>query len=271
MRIFQAKVSSISIPDNYPRDLNKINSSLPNLKSQYMANARAAIPVSPILVAARRRDEYVLVNGIKRLAGAKECGEEFITAIAVPGATSKHSMFMNIINDSGSNPMEIARAMDWLSRSGLNPTEIAELSGLGNSGRTAVNMYLRLLKLPQRIIELIEDDRLGFELAVELIGLEEHLANRLGNYSVEDGLSVTALKEIKSRWLNKAARRKPIDVDDRLQDNERYINLLNYIFDSLGVTGDFRFSESGLKLTLNINTIESFTKIVEKLTTKKGD
>jgi ParB family chromosome partitioning protein len=131
--------------------------------------------VQPIVVRPSEEDatRYVLVLGERRLHASKKAGNTHIPAL-VRKVSLQQAAEMTIVENlqrEDLSPLEHAEAFKVLSqRFGLTQQQIGERVGLA---RESVANYMRLLKLPERVMEYMAQKKLGFAEARELLKLED--------------------------------------------------------------------------------------------------
>ncbi|HWW14032.1 MAG TPA: ParB/RepB/Spo0J family partition protein [Candidatus Dormibacteraeota bacterium] len=129
--------------------------------------------VQPVVV--RPADEegrYILVLGERRLRASKMAGKETIPALVrrlSPQQAAEMTVLENVMRED-LNPIEQAEAFRVLSLEfKLTQTQIADRIGMS---RETVSNYMRLLRLPQKVMEYMLADRLSFSDAREILRLE---------------------------------------------------------------------------------------------------
>jgi ParB family chromosome partitioning protein len=129
--------------------------------------------VQPIVVRpAEQGGRFILVLGERRLRASKMAGKEAIPALVrrlSPQQAAEMTVLENVIRED-LNPVEQAEAFRVLSQQfKLTQEEIAERIGVS---RETVANYMRLLRLPEKVMQYMLEDRLSFSDARELLRLE---------------------------------------------------------------------------------------------------
>ncbi|MGO8793692.1 MAG: ParB/RepB/Spo0J family partition protein [Candidatus Sulfotelmatobacter sp.] len=129
--------------------------------------------VQPVVVRpAEEGGRFILVLGERRLRASKMAGKETIPALVrrlSPQQAAEMTVLENVIRED-LNPVEQAEAFRVLSREfKLTQEEIAERIGVS---RETVANYMRLLKLPEKVMQYMLEDRISFSDARELLRLE---------------------------------------------------------------------------------------------------
>jgi ParB family chromosome partitioning protein len=130
--------------------------------------------VQPIVVRpAEEEGRYTLVLGERRLRASKMAEKETIPALVrrlSPQQAAEMTVLENIVRED-LNPMEQAEAFRVLSlQFHLTQAEIADRIGLS---RETVSNYMRLLRLPRKVMDYMLEGRLSFSDAREILRLED--------------------------------------------------------------------------------------------------
>jgi ParB family transcriptional regulator, chromosome partitioning protein len=162
--------------------------------------------LQPVLVRAKPGGTYELVAGERRWRAAKIAGLDKIPALVRPHGDAEAlelALIENMAREDLS-PIEEARACAALVEElGLTREDVGRRVG---RGRVAVSNLMRLLDLPDEIIELLEQGALSEGHGRALLLAEDHAARRsLGRAAVAEGWSVRTV-EARSRESNAAAR-----------------------------------------------------------------
>jgi ParB family transcriptional regulator, chromosome partitioning protein len=134
--------------------------------------------VQPVVVRpAEEEGRYILVLGERRLRASKMAGKETIPALVrrlSPQQAAEMTVLENVQRED-LNPLEQAEAFRVLSKEfKLTQAQIAERIGVS---RETVSNYMRLLRLPQKVMEYMLGGRLSFSDCREILRLEndEHI------------------------------------------------------------------------------------------------
>jgi ParB family chromosome partitioning protein len=130
--------------------------------------------VQPIVVRpAEEEGRYILVLGERRLRASKMAEKETIPALVrrlSPQQAAETTVLENIVRED-LNAIEQAEAFRVLSvEFKLTQAQIAERIGLA---RETVSNYMRLLRLPRKVMDYMLADRLSFSDAREILRLED--------------------------------------------------------------------------------------------------
>src|SRR5258708_10068240 len=169
----------------------------------------------PIVVRPATNGRYVLVLGERRCRASKLAGKTTVSAI-VRRLGDEQAAEMTIVENlqrQDLNCLERAQALSRISRDfNLTEEQIGQRTGVS---RESVANYMRLLKLPQRVLDLVGEGKLGFSEARLLLEaapfLDEHGLELLAQTTVDLGLTVKQLKERVDRYRDpELHKREPL-------------------------------------------------------------
>jgi ParB family chromosome partitioning protein len=167
--------------------------------------------VQPVLVR-RIEDHYELVAGERRWRAAKLAGLRTIPAV-IKDIADKDLLEVALIENvqrEDLNPIEEAQAYSKLIETvGLTQEALAERIG---RDRSYITNYLRLLKLPEDIQQLVKTKRISTGHARTLLGLQHVDLQRLvARQIINNDLSVRATEDIVRKRTEKTSstRRAP--------------------------------------------------------------
>ena len=161
--------------------------------------------VQPLLV--RRRDGgYELIAGERRWRAAKLAGISRVPVIVkeVPDDSLLEIALIENIQRENLNPIEEAHAYKKLIETvGLTQESLASRVG---RDRTYITNYLRLLRLPDDVQQLLKEGRLSTGHARTLLALSDtDQLRRIARQIIDSGLSVRATEQL----VQKASEEKP--------------------------------------------------------------
>ena len=152
--------------------------------------------VQPLLV--RRRGEgFELIAGERRWRAAKMAGLERVPILVrdVPDKDLLEIALIENIQREDLNPIEEAQAYKRLIENvGLTQEALATRVG---RDRSYITNYLRLLRLPDDLQQLVKDGQLSTGHARTILGVsQEDLQRKLARQVIEQGLSVRATEQL---------------------------------------------------------------------------
>ncbi len=204
-------ISQIKTNPNQPRKIFK------EQEIQELSNSIKENGVIQPLVVAKTENGFELVAGERRLRASKLAGLESVPVIIKRG-TEKEKMIMAIIENvqrADLNCVEEALAYYHLMNEyGLNQEEVAKKLG---KERSSVANYLRILKLPREVVELLQKEVLSFGHAKVLASIKEReAAIRLANIAVQEEMSVRELEKLSKKKATPVKERKPVYEAEKL-------------------------------------------------------
>ncbi|MDA8924792.1 ParB/RepB/Spo0J family partition protein [Gammaproteobacteria bacterium] len=180
--------------------------------------------LSPILVRETGAGGYELIAGERRLRAAKKAGLQTAPCL-LDNAEDQLSLELSLIENlqrEDLNPVEEARGYDRLKREfNLTQDNIAEVTG---KARSSIANSIRLLNLPQSIIDLLYSGDLEKGHAKILASMESSEAEGLAKKIVTLGLTVkdaAANKAPKkhSKQQPKTKNRDLLNIEQDLSEN----------------------------------------------------
>jgi ParB family chromosome partitioning protein len=170
---------------------------------------RANGVVQPVLLR-RRGSRFELIAGERRWRAAELAGLIKIPAVIRSVSDDKvlEIALIENIQREDLNPIEEARAYKKLIETlGLTQEIVGERVG---RDRSYVTNYLRLLKLPEDLQELLQAGRISTGHARTLLGIDQpDIQRRIARRIIEHGLSVRATEELVRVAGTKAAQPAP--------------------------------------------------------------
>lgn len=157
--------------------------------------------LQPIVVRPAAEDgRYILVLGERRLHASKLAGRETIPAI-VRRVSEQQAAEMTIIENlqrQDLSPLEQAEAFRVLSEEfKLTQAQIGERVGLS---RVSVANYMRLLRLPREVMQLLAEKKLNFAEAKELLRLEDNdQIAKAALFAVKKGMNIEQIERLVMR------------------------------------------------------------------------
>lgn len=173
--------------------------------------------IQPIVVAKEGENSYSIIAGERRWRAAQMAGFKKIPAIVKDIDEVKKAEFAIIenIQRENLNPVEEAYAYKTLlEKFKITQEDLAQRLG---KKRSSIANTIRILNLPQNVLDMIEDGAISLGHAKVLLGLkDENLILKLAKEVAEKGLSVRSLeKRINSlSEENKKKQEKDIFLDD---------------------------------------------------------
>ncbi len=231
--------------------------------------------VQPVVVRPAQAGDgrYILVLGERRLRASKMAGKDTIPALVrtlSPQQAAEMTVLENVVR-ADLNPLEQAEAFRVLSKEfHLTQQQIAERVGVS---RETVSNYMRLLRLPEKVMNYMLEGRLSFSDAREILRLEkpEHIemvaeevvTKRLKWDEIEDRVlrlngSLPMLpaqaqsgeqgKKTSARWIDPNVRAAQTEMER-----------------TLGMRVRIRDRNGRGKIVIEYATVDDYERVVEKL------
>ena len=218
----------------------------------------------PLIV--NKTDEgHQLIAGERRFRAAQQIGLKQVPVI-IKEVTEKERMIISIVENiqrSDLNCVEEALAYSSLiDEFHLTQEEIAK--ALGKERSTIAN-FLRILKLPQRVIEFIQKDQISFGHAKVLASVkEEALAINIAKEVIEKSLSVRELEDLVKRVHHGHKREEKDTMDSPFK--EQMSHYRDKIEQKTGFHCHLKFTKKGSgQIILKFLDQENFNEIYEFL------
>lgn len=232
--------------------------------------------VQPIVVRPSEEDQgrYVLVIGERRLHASKKAGKTHIPAL-VRRISSQQAAEMTIIENlqrEDLSPLEQAEAFRVLSNNfNMTQQEIGDRVGLS---RASIANYMRLLKLPREVMELLAQKSINFAQAKELLKLEDN--DRIAEaalYAVKKGMSIEQVQMLVLRMeglLDPLPDMPGVKKKEKERSGARWIdpNVRSAQMDlerTLGLRVRIRDRKGKGKIVIEYSTVDDYERVVEML------
>lgn len=230
---------------------------------------RASGVVQPVVVRPVLNGRFQLVAGERRWLASKRAGKATVPAV-IRQVSNEQAMEITIIENlqrEDLNPMEQARAFERLSREfNLTQEQIASRTG---KDRASIANFIRLLKLPQKAQDALENGTLSFghgKVLLSLSGSPQHL-DRAAHEAIEKQLSVRQTEDLVARLLNPETEGRKAESPARAMDpNVRAAQ--RTLERALGVKVEIQDRKGKGKIVLKYGSLEDFDRIVEALAVK---
>ena len=234
--------------------------------------------VQPIVVRpAEEEGRFVLILGERRLHASKKAGMTRIPAL-VRRVSDQQAAEMTIVENlqrEDLSPLEQAEAFRVLSNQfAMTQQQIAERVGLS---RVSVANYMRLLKLPREVMQMLAEKRLTFGQAKELLKLGEN--DRIAEaalYAVKKGMNIEQIEMLVLRMdgLLDPLPDMPGVQKEKKSSGARWVdpNVRAAQFDlerMLGVRVRIRDRKGKGKIVIEYSTVDDYERVVEMLRGKK--
>ena len=220
--------------------------------------------LSPILVTQSNDKNvfsYDLIAGERRWRAAQLAKIHEVPCIVVNDVDANSASVMSLIENiqrKDLNAIEEAQGLNELINQ-HNYTQESAGKIVGKS-RVYITNSLRLLKLPEKILSFIKDNKLSAGHARLLIGRED--AVEIAQIIIKDSLSVRDLE----RLLKNFSQKKPLP--NKIDPN--IVSISKRLSDNLGlnVKIDFKEENQKSKITIYCNSLDQLNSLIDKLENK---
>jgi ParB family chromosome partitioning protein len=222
--------------------------------------------LQPVLVRPRPGGTYELIAGERRWRAAQLAGLEFVPAVVAPHE-DRDSLELALIENMARedlNPIEEARACSLLvDELGLTREEVGRRVG---RSRVAVSNLMRLLDLPDEILDLLVEGRLTEGHGRALLTAPDHAdRRRLGRAAADEGWTVReteARARDAARPAESAPRPSSAFHPDQLAAAER---LQDAFAQALGADVRVAPRKEGYTVTLAVESLAEAEALAKRL------
>ena len=215
--------------------------------------------LSPILVRELGLNEFEVIAGERRLRASKKAGLTSIPCL-VDQKQDQDALVSALIENlqrEDLNPVEEARGLDRLKREfGLTQDEVATSTG---KARSTIANSLRILSLPNLVLEMLSKGEIEKGHAKLLVSMEKKEAEETAKRIVKNKLSIKDLSGITS----KRATSKNIKLN--IKDTD-ILNVERDMSESFGhkIEIDTKNKKAG-KVSIFYKTLDELDSIIQKL------
>jgi ParB family chromosome partitioning protein len=175
--------------------------------------------VQPILARKIEGERYQIVAGERRWRAAQRAGIKRIPAVVreIPDEKMLELALIENIQRQELNAIEEAYAYKRLIET-LELTQEAVAQRVGRD-RTFITNYLRLLRLPEDIQRLVEDNKISMGHARALLGVDNaEIQRKIANNTVSQGLSVREVEKAVKRVIEGTRAEEAVQQTSRQND-----------------------------------------------------
>ncbi len=228
--------------------------------------------VQPIVVRPSEQDgRFTLILGERRLHASKKAGRETIPAL-VRKVSDQQAAEMTIVENlqrEDLSALEQAQAFKVLSQDfQMTQQQIGERIGLS---RQSVANYMRLLKLPRDVMQLLAEKKLTFDKARALLSLgDDFQIQEAALYAVKHGLSLDQIETLVLQMTGDLAAFPGMPGQPKKASGARWVdpNVRAAQVDLerlLGVRVRIRDRKGKGKIVIEYATVEDYERVVGML------
>lgn len=228
---------------------------------QELADSIKQFGILQPLIVQERGDYYEIIAGERRWRAAKLAGLKEVPVV-IRKISDQEIVEMSLIENiqrENLNPMEEAAAYKrLLTEFHLKQEEIAERV---SKSRTAVTNSMRLLKLDERVQQMVVEEMLSTGHARALLGVEDpELQFQAANKVYNEKMSVREVEKL----VKKIGREKPVKKEKNTQQDAVYRDLEEKMKVSLGtkVTINRKDDNKG-KIEIEYYSMEELERLME--------
>ncbi len=230
--------------------------------------------VQPVVVRpAEEEGRYILVLGERRLRASRMAGKDTIPAIVrrVSELQAAELTIVENLQRENLNCLEQAQAFRVLSKDfNLTQSEIAEKVGVS---RESVSNYMRLLKLPSSIQDLLAGGRLGFSEAMVLLQMQNvEKLEWLAATAAEKDMNVEQIRDAVLRMDGYLGPKPGFDPDEKPKPKggARWVDpnvraAQNDLQRLLGMRVRIRDRKGKGKIVIEYATVDDYERVVGML------
>jgi len=220
--------------------------------------------VQPVVVRERPDGRYELIAGERRWRAAMAAGLTTVPAV-VRNAPDRDALLLAIVENvvrEDLNAVEVARGYAALADGyGLTVLEIAERVG---RSRSAVSNVLRLLELPDEVLELIADGRLSEGHGRAILQIDDADGRRaLARRAAAAGLSVRQTEALARRAGG--GRKRATPVAQAWVDDEAIGEVVDAAYRAFGVPARVTPVRGGCRVELVVRSEAELTALAGRL------
>ncbi|MEM9592972.1 MAG: ParB/RepB/Spo0J family partition protein [Acidobacteriota bacterium] len=178
--------------------------------------------VQPIVVTPKGKDRFTIIAGERRWRASRRAGLTEVPVVVREVDNDQQLLEMALVENiqrADLNAIEEAEAYKTLSETfDLSQEDIA---GRVGKGRTTITNFLRLLRLPREVQDLMREGRLTAGQARPLLALpDEKTQIEVAERAVAEGLTARDLEALASgpRGKDEGKKAKPKEVDVHTRD-----------------------------------------------------
>lgn len=227
--------------------------------------------LQPLLVE-KKKDYYEIVAGERRWRAAKKAGLKEVPVI-LKALTEQQKLEISLIENiqrENLNPIEEAQAFKrLLNEFNLKQDEIAERV---SKSRTAVTNSMRLLKLDEKVQQMVIDDMLSVGHARAILGIEDNEKQYATAQKIfDEKMSVRDTEKLVKQYQNGKNEKPKAKVEKDTQQEAIYEDLQEKLKEILGtkVTINKKDSQKG-KIEIEYYSMDELNRLVELFHTIKN-
>ena len=216
--------------------------------------------IQPILVRKNiEEDNYEIVTGERRWRAAQIAGLHSIPVI-IKKFSDQEVMEIALVENiqrENLNPVEEARAYKFLS--GQHGYKQEQLSKIIGKSRSHISNMLRLLDLPEVILQSLIQKKISIGHARPLIGIEN--ASELLNKIIKNNLNVRQTERLVSGQKSRIKKDNKLKIDPNIRELEEELS------EKIGLKTSISFSENSTSgsITVYYSNLDQLDDVMKRL------
>lgn len=259
--ISQIPVDKI-VPNVYQPRRNFENAEIDELAESIKANGI----IQPLVVRRNSEGGYMLIAGERRLRAAKKLGLKLVP-VTVRQSSDKEALEIAVIENvqrKNLNCVDIALAYFQLMEDfKLTQQEIATRVG---KDRASVANHIRLLKLPEEVLDSLKDGKITFGHGKAILALDDTMQRvAVKNEVIEKNLSVRATERLVQDKLTNESKPSKVSEQPDNEEKRELKEVANRIGRAYGTKVALKGSSSRGKIVINYFSKHDLERLVEQL------
>jgi len=250
-------LSKISMNPLQPRKMFNENE-----MNELVSSIREKGIIQPVTVH-KKNGGYELIAGERRVRAARIAGLETVPAYIIDVATEEEMMELALIENiqrEDLNPVDESMGYSLLiGKYGISQEAVANKVG---KNRSTITNSIRLLKLPEEILNGLRDRKISTGHARAVLGLENGSQQiNLYHKILRDGLSVRAVEE----WIRRVNKQPAAQADKKTKrpQNPYHKKVESKLQQTLGTRVRIRVASRGGKLEIDFYSAEDLERLME--------
>ena len=239
-------------------------------KLQELADSIIELGMIEPLVVAQDGENYIIITGERRWRAAKIAGLKEVPVIVRSFSSPKEKLAIQIVENlqrEDLNPIEVAKGYQRLKEE-FDATDDEVAKTVGKS-RASVTNFIRLLKLDERVQQMVIDEKLSMGHVRTLLAIED--GNKqfdVAQDAFDKNMSVRELEKlVKKLTGNQKPPKKKVDLTQYQIHFDKYADLLSQRL-GVKVEVDLKDKNQG-KLVIDFYSTDDFDKFYERLSNEQ--
>jgi ParB family chromosome partitioning protein len=257
--IFEVDIALIS-PNPFQPRINFDDAAFEDLKRSIKEKG----VIQPVLVRPIENGQYQLVAGERRLRASIDLGLKKIPAYVKDIVTDEEMLEIALIENiqrEQLNPIELAKGYQQLiDECGLTQDEVAKKIG---KDRTTVSNIIRLLKLPPKIQQSLQQGELREGHARALLSIADHKEQeKVWRKALEENLSVRAVEHL-AKKVQEQLKSKSVAKNPKQRKSAYLSRVESKLREKLGTQVKLRTKKEGGTIEITFYSGEDLDRLID--------